>query len=163
MDYILNRRIEEKEEVFVEYTVIDELGSWNFGKWLSHAQMELSTEDLFSLLYPSMKIHKIKNEEERVAKLNNPIERNDFKSINPFSITKPEFINLFTPAEYRKIKKLADTDDIVFQFIDMVLGSNTNIDLSSIEVKDGIMYLTEVKILTPIRESEILSNKKRVK
>ena len=66
-----------------------------------------------------------------------------------------EFKSAFTPPEYRAIRAAADTDDIVFQFWDVV-QSVQEIDLTHEQTLQGMAYLVGTSLLTQVRHDEIM-------
>ena len=71
-------------------------------------------------------------------------------------ITKLDFLGRFTPSEYRAIRNMEETDDILFQYSDLLRYLNEKIDLTDERIIFGVNYLISKGIISSERANVIL-------
>lgn len=69
--------------------------------------------------------------------------------------SKKQFILLFQPAEWRKFKRLCESDEIAEQYYDAMMSAEY-VDLEDEDVRKGFEYMTAKEVLTAERKNEIL-------
>lgn len=83
-------------------------------------------------------------------------ENGEFAKIKKVDYTKTDFLALFTPTEYRAIKTVANDDDILFMFMDLILTLNENVKITDERIVNGVGYIASKGLITPERMNEIL-------